>query len=97
MTMIPGIWGLATGIGLLAVKRWARYSVIVFAALTIVFMGITFGFGMIVTLAVAKRNPFLTMGILGFAYYVGVPIFYVAISVWFLMLFNRPRVAEEFA
>ena len=96
MTMIPGIWGLATAIGLLAVKRWARYSIIAFAALTIAFMGITFVFGMMLTLAAAKRNPFLTMSIWGIAYYVGVPVFYVAISVWFLMLVNRPRAAEEF-
>ncbi len=96
MTMIPGIWGLATGIGLLAVKRWARYSIIVFAALTIAFIGITFGFGMILMLAVAKRNPLLNIGMWGIAYYVGVPVSYVGISVWLLMFFNRPRVAEEF-
>ena len=96
MMMIPGIWALATGIGLLAVKRWARYSIIAFAALTIAFMGITFGFGMMVMLAMAKRNPFPTMGMWGIAYYVGVPVFYVGISVWFLLLFNRPGVAEEF-
>lgn len=90
------VWALATGIGLLAVKRWARYSIIAFAALTIAFMGITFGFGMMVMLAMAKRNPFLTMGMWGIAYYVAVPVSYVGISVWFLLLFNRPRVAEEF-
>jgi hypothetical protein len=63
MMMIPGIWGLVTGIGLLAVKRWARYSIIAFAALTIAFIGITFGLGMTGN---GQTEPFSDHGYVGY-------------------------------
>jgi hypothetical protein len=96
MTMIPATWGLATSIGLLGLKRWARYSIIVFSGLNIVFMVVGFGLGMILRLALAKQHHFTFIGVWDFAYYVGVPVFYIGISVWFLMLFNRPGVVEQF-
>ena len=96
MTMVPAIWGLATGVGLMALKRWARYSIIVFSILNIAFMAVGFGFGMVLRLALAKRHPFAFTGIWDFAYYVGVPVFYAGISVWFLVLFNRRRVVQQF-
>jgi hypothetical protein len=94
MTLIPGIWGLATGVGLLALKLWARFSIIAFAAVTIAFMVITFGLDVVATLAIAKRTQLQTIG--DFAYHIGVPVFYVGISVWFLVLFNQPRITQEF-
>ena len=59
-------------------------------------MVIGFGFVMILRLVLAKRHPFTFIGVWDLAYYIGVPVFYVAISIWFLMLFNRPRVVEQF-
>jgi hypothetical protein len=96
MTMIPDIWGFATGIGLLTLKRWARYSIIVFSGLNIAFMVVGFGLGMVLRLALAKQHPFTFIGIWDFAYYVGAPVFYLGISIWFLILFNRPRVVDQF-
>src|SRR5436190_21914152 len=37
--ILPGIWGLLSGIGLLRLKNWARISTIVFGALLILFGG----------------------------------------------------------
>jgi hypothetical protein len=51
MTMIPATWGLATSIGLLRLKRWARYSIIVSSSVNIAFIVITLGLGMILKLA----------------------------------------------
>jgi len=96
MTMIPATWGLATSIGLLGLKRWARYSIIIFSSLNIAFMVITFGLGMSLKLALAKRHPFTFIGVWDFAYYVGVPVFYVGTSIWFLVFFNLPRIVKQF-
>jgi hypothetical protein len=93
LTLIPGGWCLATGLGLLKLRKWARYSIIAFSAVTIYIM--LDGFGVVMMWDIRRHKP-VFIGIWDFTYRVGVPLFYIGISMWLLVLFNLRGIVSEF-
>lgn len=91
-------WGIITGIGVLKRRPWARISMIVISA-----AGIFFSlFGFIGAFAVfLSMTPDPTMPSAAIAVMVVVEVLVAAIplgiSIWWLVLFTRKRVALEFA
>jgi hypothetical protein len=84
-----GMWGLISGVGLLRMKQWARYSVIVFAALIAALMGNYLVFGMFATFRGHEWKPIM-------ASWIGTPTSFLAVNIWLLALLNRQRVVREF-
>jgi hypothetical protein len=88
-------WGIATGVGLLKLKAWARVSILVFSG----FMIATFGMGAVSLLFVSRLMPAMPGGpppstIFGVAAAaMAIPIL---IAVWWLMYFNRKSVRAQF-
>ena len=99
-----GAWGISSGVGLLRLRNWARISTIAYGALLV-------GFGalLVVTVLAAPlpslpatqfpQNPefssaaFMnTMRFFMAAFY----LVFVAIGVWWLIFFTRPRVKAQF-
>lgn len=88
-------WGLATGIGLLLMKRWARISAIVIASFLALFGALCLPLVLVVPM---PQLPGAESYLLFVRVVVGV--FYVlllAIGVWWLVYFNRRKVREAFA
>jgi hypothetical protein len=92
--VLPGAWGIATGIGLLLLKSWARISIIVFASLLALSV---LGAPMMLLI------PFPTTPDMdGFlwSFRIGMAFFYLvlaAIGIWWLLLFTRPSVKLQFS
>ena len=89
-----GIWGIASGIGLLRLRQWARISVLVFSGILLFF-----------TVPVLIMLPFLPMprlegsGNIVLAIKLGMSFFYgtiAAIGGGWLYFFNRRSVKEQF-
>jgi len=91
MVMTFGMLGLISAIGLLSVRRWARYTSIAFAIVTIVVMGLYLAIAIIAIAFAHKRNSLSIMSC-----WIGILTFYIGVSVWSLLLFNRPRIVQEF-
>jgi hypothetical protein len=53
--VLPAIWGICTGIGLLRLKNWARISIIVFGGL-LAFFGVFGAFGALIVSLVRLPN-----------------------------------------
>jgi hypothetical protein len=93
-------WGIATGVGLLRLREWARISQIVFAAL----LALT-GLASIAVIAFIPmpvppndRNPELTQHVFQFVR-IGISVFYgglAALGAWWLFYFNKKSIREEF-
>ena len=91
-----GAAGIATGVGLLKLKQWARISMVVFSTV-LVFIG---AFSLLLILAVDLPMPpdvdpeklALVRPIL-----IGVYLVPTAIGTWWLVLFTRPRVIATFS
>jgi uncharacterized membrane protein len=90
LSTMTGLWGLISAIGVLAMKRWGRYLIIAFAALMTVIMAMYLAEAIAIILA-HKRKPSSIM-----AYWMGIPTFYIGVSVWSLRLFMWRPVAQEF-
>ena len=84
-----GMWGLVSGVGLLRMKQWARYSVIVFAALITALNGIYLVIGIFGVLRAHEWKPIM-------ASWIGTPTSFLAVNIWLLALLNRQRVVREF-
>lgn len=89
-----GIWGIASGIGLLRLRQWARISVLVFSGILLFF-----------TVPMLIMLPFLPMprlegsGNIVLAIKLGMSFFYgtiAAIGGGWLYFFNRRSVKEQF-
>jgi hypothetical protein len=97
--VVPAVCGIATGMGLLRLKNWARISIIVFS----VVLGVTTAFAAVVLLAF----PFLFVVLLGFedastsfGTRVGVEaafLSFTTIGVWWFVLFTKADVKAQFA
>jgi hypothetical protein len=99
-----GAWGIASGLGLLRLKNWARLSTIVYSGILVGFAGLAIWMVLIVPLppppagqfpADAKISPqemMHTMRIVMAAVYL-IP---ALIGVWWLIFFNRPKVKSQF-
>jgi hypothetical protein len=93
--VIPGVWGVATGIGLLLLKGWARVSMLIFASLLALSI---FGAPMMLLIPFPPTpgaDATLMTGIR-----IGMATFYVvlgAVGIWWLVLFSRPSVKLQFS
>jgi hypothetical protein len=90
-----GVFGALSGIGLLRLKNWARISTLVWSGVTVVISTLV-----LVAFAVAPFPPSLNAppnfaGIMRAALLIfyGLPL---AIGIWWLILFNRQSVANQF-
>jgi len=98
--ILPAVWGIFTGIGLLRLKNWARISIIVFSALLIVF-GV---FGVMSSLIFAVMPmPNMPNDDVGQSVMTVVRIVMVAfalaqvgVGIWWLVFFNRAKVKAQF-
>lgn len=94
------IWGIVTAIGLFRMKRWARVSTLVFSAglicfaiLGLIFLGFFF-LGLIpLTTPPGASDPILRGAMMGVGAFYGLLL---AISIWWLLLFNRAAIKAQF-
>lgn len=91
-------WGIATGIGVLQLRPWARISMIVTSSLAICGC-ISGAFGLMLIPTILKQVPgappaFASVMVVAGAMILVIPL---AIAIWWLVLFTRQRVALEFA
>jgi len=95
--ILPGIWGLASSIGLFLLKNWARISTIVFSVVLIL-MGSIAGIVMLLIPLPAGTNQgsdqsvvtFVRWGMGGFWFCLA------GIGAWWLILFTRAKVKAQF-
>jgi hypothetical protein len=90
------VFGVATGVGILRLKNWARISALAWAALS---AGLC-SFAVLFSLVVPPPTPSGERTISMFAVRLIVIVFYsipIAVGIWWLILFNRPRVRAEFS
>ncbi|HEV2287420.1 MAG TPA: hypothetical protein VGR81_00545 [Candidatus Acidoferrales bacterium] len=92
------IWGVATGIGVLQLRPWARISAIVMSVLAIGFscMGIL---GAAIVPRIMESQPnvpaqFVELGVIIAVVGMLIPL---GIAIWWLILFTRKRVILEFS
>ncbi len=95
-----GAWGIATGMGLMRLREWARISMLVFSAL-LLFLCIP-GFLMLLVMPFpppgTTPSPELTKNVL-MATKVFLTIFYGVLAVlggWWLYFFNKPSTKDQF-
>ena len=96
LMVLPGIWGIATGVALFLLKRWARISILIFAALLVMTGG--FGVPILLVMPMPAAQGVDTSVLSGIR--VGIAGFYIflaAIGIWWLILFSRPSVKEQFS
>ena len=91
-------WGIATGIGVLQLRPWARISIIAMSAMTILF-AVCGGIGLVLVPIVLRQEPNVPTGAIRVVVFVGLIVLAVplAIAIWWLVLFTRARVRVEFA
>jgi len=93
--MALGIYGAFSGVGLLRLKNWARISTLVWAGITVVFSALALVVVAFVPFPTSPNAPPNLGGIVRAT----VLIFYglpLAIGIWWLILFNRQSVANQF-
>lgn len=90
-----GIFGVFSGIGLLRLKNWARISTLVWAGITVVISAlvlVAFAFAPFPTSPNAPPNLGGFVRTTALVFY-GLPL---AIGIWWLILFNRQSIANQF-
>ncbi len=90
------IWGIATGIAVFFLKRWARISIIVFGVF-LIFVGF-FGGLMILVIPLPSTDPNALGSFV--AIKLGIAVFYLligAMGLWWVLLFNSRSVRTQFA
>ena len=94
--VLPAVWGIVSGVGLLQRKNWARISTIVFSTLLIAF-GVFTGFGSLIFFLNAPP-PTMEREVAVFVrvFMVALATAEIGIGVWWLVFLNRARVREEF-
>jgi hypothetical protein len=89
------VFGITTGVGILRLKNWARISALAWAAISAGLCSIILLFSMIMPLPAPNGpHPISTTTLRMF-----IILFYsipVVVGIWWLILFNRPRVRAEF-
>jgi len=91
-----GVWGLASGIGLLRYRNWARISTLVWSGLAVVFCGLAMLF---VSSMKFPMPPNAAQGTEGFVRFLVVAIYALPllIGVWWLILFTRKPIVALFS
>lgn len=90
-----GAWGVATGIGLFGFRRWARISILIFSGLLLLFTVPGLVIFLLIPLPVPAEAPPAMM----VAVRVVVAVFYgilIAIAAWWIYLFNKASVKQQF-
>jgi hypothetical protein len=90
-------WGIATGVGILQLRPWARISILVMSGVAICFCA--FGaLGLSLVSVISRQTPDLPPAAFTVVIGVGVAMLLVpvAIAIWWLVLFTRKRVIAEF-
>jgi hypothetical protein len=104
--LLLSAWGIATAIGVIRLRRWARYSILIIGG-CMAFLGLTSMSGILMLVAVPMPTPpaldaaqahsmqavakfGLLMGALAYAAV-------LAIGIWWLVYFNRKSVRSVFA
>ncbi len=89
-------WGIATAVGLLRLRRWARVCILVFS----VFMALCFGSGALVMAFLPLPSPPNAPPGLMTGIRIGIVCLYGILALiggWWLYLFNRAAVVAQFA
>ncbi len=96
--LLAAAWGIVTAIGALKRRAWGRILMIVTAALGIAFT-VLGSFGVIMAAIVTPSNPLLPAAVMRDTIITGTLVMLIplGISIWWLILFTRPRIALEFA
>lgn len=91
-------WGIVTGVGVLKRRPWGRILMIVTAALGAA-LSVFGSLGVIIGPLTTQTSPEMSASAVRVAVITGIVILLIplGISVWWLVLFTRPRVALEFA
>jgi len=96
--MCLSVFGVATGIGLIYLRKWARISLLLWGGFSVFFCGIGMPFVFLMPFSPGPNTPDLPAGsvtavrlVLLLVY--GVPLL---IGVWWLILFNRKSVKSQF-
>lgn len=95
MYFLFGAWGIVTGIGVVKRRGWGRVSIIVISATGIAFsvLGSAGAFAAASANTQESRAVVIT-ALIGGAIVLALPL---GVSIWWLILFTRKRVALEFA
>ena len=90
------VFGVATGVGILRLKNWARISALVWAGLSASLCSFILLFSMIIPLPAPNGpQPISTTALrLFMMLFYSIP---VAVGIWWLILFKRARVRGEFS
>jgi hypothetical protein len=90
-----GGWGLASGIGLLRYRDWARTSTLVWSGITLVFGSIVFLATLTIKIPVPPNAPPQTtlLARLFIALFFGLP---AAVAIWWLILFSQKSIRQLF-
>jgi hypothetical protein len=88
------IWGAFSGVGLIRLRNWARVSVLVWSGITAPFCVLTIVFVAILPMPPSPNQAFMRMLVPLFAVlFYGIPL---AVAVWWLILFTRPKIVAQF-
>jgi hypothetical protein len=96
--VLPAIWGICTGIGLLRLKNWARISIIVFGGL-LAFFGVFGAFGaLIISLVKLPNTPEVDPAAMTVVrvFMVFFALVELGLGAWWLYFFNRSTVKSQF-
>lgn len=95
MSFAFGGWGVATGIGLFGFRRWARISMLIFSGFLLLISLPGLALFLFVPLPVPPEAPAQMM----VAVRVVIAVFYgllIAIAAWWIYLFNKASVKQQF-
>lgn len=96
--LVVTVWGVVTGIGVLKRRAWGRILMIVSGALGIAF-AVFGGASAVMFFTVTPMDPRLSPSMIRAAIVGEVTMLLIPLgaSIWWLVLFTRPRIALEFA
>lgn len=92
--IVPAIWGVATSVGLLRLKSWARISILVFSVLLAI-TGVCGAVSFPIAAAASSPGSPASLALPRF----GIGAFYVTLSgigIWWFALFTRPSVRQQY-
>jgi hypothetical protein len=92
--LFVALWGIFSGVGLIRFRNWARISVLVWSGIAAPFCLLAMAAMVFVPLPPTPNSPMpgAVLRLIVIAFY-GAPL---AIAVWWLILFTRPRIVEQF-
>lgn len=94
--LLLALWGILTSMGLLWLKNWARVSMIVCSVLLIV-MGVFSVLPSLLPISSISNKPADASAMTAVRVFMGVfSLALVAIGIWWLVFFTRPKVREQF-